>query len=95
MQDQPNISHFEFVAAINADAEEFSDNLNKTVVENIPKFYDNFHWERPTLLNETLNELPLKDVVNQAINDQVGITLPCLLKLLLIEISVPEQRAWR
>lgn len=58
-------------AAINEDADRGLENLNKTLVENVPRFYDNFHWEKPTLLNETLNELPLKDVVNQAINDQV------------------------
>eukprot|EP00884_Botryococcus_braunii_P014976 jgi/Botrbrau1/2347/Bobra.39_1s0034.2 len=61
---QPNVT------AINEDADKGMENLNKTIVENTPRFYDNFHWEKPTLLNETLNELPLKDVVNQAINDQ-------------------------
>jgi hypothetical protein len=60
-----------WIAAINEDADKSMENLNKTIVENTPRFYDNFHWEKPTLLNETLNELPLKDVVHQAINDQV------------------------
>ena len=50
--------------------------MNRTVVEEFPKFYDNFHWERPTMLNQTLNQLPLKEVVDQAINDQVKF-FPC------------------